>query len=199
MQIVLASRNAHKVVEVSRILSTAGVDVDLVGMDEVGVEIPEIVETGATFAENASLKAETVARAVGLPALADDSGLSVAALNGMPGVLSARWAGSHGDDRANRELVLDQCADVAPERRQAAFVCVVALAVPGQPTTTAEGRVEGMLTMQPQGTGGFGYDPIFVPSGSTRTTAQLSPTEKDALSHRGKALRLIAPALTQLR
>jgi XTP/dITP diphosphohydrolase len=192
---VLATRNAHKVEEVRRIL--APYDVQLVSLGEFP-EVGEVAETGATFADNALLKAEAVARATGLLALADDSGLAVAALNGMPGVFSARWTGKHGDDVANLRLVLDQIADVPDERRGAAFVCAAAAVTPAGERLVVEGRVEGVLIRAPRGSNGFGYDPIFVPVGEERTTAEMSSEEKDAISHRGKAFRLLAPRLVQL-
>jgi XTP/dITP diphosphohydrolase len=192
---VLATRNAHKVEEVRRIL--APYDVQLVSLSEFP-DVPDVAETGATFADNALLKAEAVAKATGLLALADDSGLAVAALNGMPGVLSARWAGRHGDDLANLQLVLDQTADVPDERRGAAFVCAAAAVSPAGERLVVEGRIEGVLTRSPRGSNGFGYDPIFVPVGEDRTTAEMSAEEKDAISHRGKAFRMLAPRLAEL-
>jgi XTP/dITP diphosphohydrolase len=192
---VLATRNAHKVEEVRRIL--APYDVQLVSLSEFP-DVPDVAETGATFADNALLKAEAVAKATGLLALADDSGLAVAALNGMPGVLSARWAGRHGDDVANLQLVLDQTADVPDERRGAAFVCAAAGVSPSGERLVVEGRVEGVLSRSPRGSNGFGYDPIFVPVGEQRTTAEMSAEEKDAISHRGKAFRMLAPRLIEL-
>ena len=195
MRAVLATRNAHKVEEVRRIL--APYDVQLVSLGEFP-DVGEVAETAATFADNALLKAEAVARATGLLALADDSGLAVAALNGMPGVLSARWTGKHGDDVANLRLVLDQIADVPDERRGAAFVCAAAAVTPAGERLVVEGRVEGVLIRAPRGSNGFGYDPIFVPVGEERTTAEMSSEEKDAISHRGKAFRLLAPRLVQL-
>jgi XTP/dITP diphosphohydrolase len=192
---VLATRNAHKVEEVRRIL--APYDVQLVSLSEFP-DVPDVAETGATFADNALLKAEAVAKATGLLALADDSGLAVAALNGMPGVLSARWAGRHGDDLANLQLVLDQTADVPDERRGAAFVCAAAAVSPAGERLVVEGRSEGVLTRSPRGSNGFGYDPIFVPVGEDRTTAEMSAEEKDAISHRGKAFRMLAPRLAEL-
>jgi len=192
---VLATRNAHKVEEVRRIL--APYDVQLVSLGEFP-DVGEVAETGATFADNALLKAEAVARATGLLALADDSGLAVAALNGMPGVFSARWTGKHGDDVANLRLVLDQIADVPDERRGAAFVCAAAAVTPAGERLVVEGRVEGVLIRAPRGSNGFGYDPIFVPVGEERTTAEMSAEEKDAISHRGLAFRALAPKLVEL-
>lgn len=196
-KVVLATRNAHKLPEIARILSSAGAPVELVAVSEFpGVD--DVEETGLTFAENALLKAHAVAAATGLPALADDSGLSVAALGGMPGVFSARWAGVHGGDAANLRLVLAQLTTVPDSARQAAFVCVAALALPDGTAWTSEGRLDGVVVRAPRGTNGFGYDPIFVPSGSDRTTAELAPEEKDAISHRGRAFRAIAARLAAL-
>lgn len=193
-RVVLATRNEHKIPEIRHILDAAGASVDLVGVAEfAGVD--DVAETGLTFAENALLKARAVAAATGLPALADDSGIAVDALNGMPGIFSARWAGRHGDDVANLRLVLAQLDSVPDEHRGAAFVCVAALVLPDGRAFTEEGRVVGRVITEPRGTGGFGYDPIFVPSGETRTTAELSPDEKNALSHRGRAFRAIASHL----
>jgi XTP/dITP diphosphohydrolase len=191
-RVVLATRNQHKVEEVLRILAPL-VDIELVSYDG-----PDVAETGATFADNALLKARAAADQTGLPAIADDSGLTVAALNDMPGVLSARWAGRHGDDAANVQLVLAQIEDVPDDRRDAAFVCAAVAVVPGKGERVAEGRVDGVVTRAPRGSNGFGYDPIFVPTGETRTTAELSAEEKDAISHRGRAFRALAPLLADL-
>jgi XTP/dITP diphosphohydrolase len=191
-RVVLATRNQHKIRELARIL--APYDIELVSPED----LPDVAETGATFAENALLKAREIASVTGLVAVADDSGLVVDALNGMPGVLSARWAGRHGDDAANLELVLAQIADVPDERRTAAFVCAAAAVAPSGAEVVVEGRVDGFLLRSPRGSGGFGYDPIFVPLGSTQTTAEMTAEEKDALSHRGKAFRALAPQLTEL-
>ena len=147
------------------------------------------------FAENATLKAVAVAAATGFPAVADDSGLCVEALNGMPGILSARWAGQHGADDANLDLVLAQVSDIPDERRGASFACAAALAVPDGVVEVVEGRVFGRLLRERRGTSGFGYDPIFLPDGFDRTTAEMSAAEKDAISHRGQALRALLPAL----
>ena len=194
-RVVLATRNSHKIREVARIL--APYEISLWSLDE-WPDLPDVAETGATFAENALLKARFVAGATGRVAIADDSGLVVDALNGMPGVLSARWAGRHGDDATNLLLVLAQVADVPDERRGAAFVCAAAAVAPSGESIVVEGRVDGVLLREPRGDGGFGYDPIFLPSGETRTTAEMSADEKDALSHRGKAFRALAPRLTEL-
>jgi XTP/dITP diphosphohydrolase len=192
-RLLLATRNPGKLVELQRMLAAF----DVVGLADVP-EFPEAPETGATFAENALAKARDAAAATGLPSVADDSGLAVDALNGMPGVLSARWSGRHGDDRANLELLLAQIGDVPDERRGAAFVCAAALVVPGGPETVVHGEWAGHLTRAPRGTNGFGYDPIFVPEGETRTSAELSAAEKDAESHRARALRALLPHLRAL-
>ena len=173
----------------------AAEEVEIVGLDDVPA-YPEAPETGATFAENALLKAREAARHTGLAAVADDSGLVVDALNGMPGVLSARWAGRSRDDVANLALVLDQVADVPDDRRGAAFVCAAALVTPQGTEHVVEERLDGVLVRQPRGTGGFGYDPIFQPHGDPRTTAEMPPAEKDAISHRGRAFRALAPHIT---
>jgi XTP/dITP diphosphohydrolase len=196
-RLVLATANPHKLVELTRILAAGHVDVDLVGLAEFP-DAPDVAETGATFAENALLKAHAIASATGIPAVADDSGLCVDALNGMPGVLSARWSGRHGDDEANVRLVLAQVADVPDERRGAQFVCAAALVLPGGREHVTEGIVRGALVREPRGSNGFGYDPIFVPDGSAMTTAEMEPDAKDAISHRGKALRALAPVIAAL-
>lgn len=190
-RVLLATRNMPKLAELRRILAEVA-DVELLGLDDVP-DYDEAPETGATFADNALLKAREAARHTGLVAVADDSGLAVDALNGMPGVLSARWAGPARDDAANLRLVLDQIADVPELRRGAAFVCAAALVTPGGAEHVVEGRVDGTLLCAPRGTGGFGYDPIFVPIGESRTTAEMTPAEKDAISHRGRAFRALAP------
>ena len=161
-------------------------------------DVPEVAETGLTYTENAVLKATAVADATGLSAIADDSGLSVDILGGMPGVLSARWAGRHGDDTANLTLLLLQLADVPDDRRTAAFVCAAALARPSGQVVVEEGRVRGRLIREPRGTNGFGYDPIFIPDGDIRTTAEMPAADKDAISHRGRAFRALAPHLLAL-
>jgi len=194
-RVVLATRNEAKLRELARILDGT---VALAGLaDFPGA--PEVPETGATFEENALLKARAIAAFTRLPAVADDSGLCVDALNGMPGVLSARWAGKHGDDQANLDLVLAQVADVPDERLAARFVCAAALVVPAGGATRewlVTGQVEGRLIRAPRGTGGFGYDPIFLPDGFGQTTAEMSPDAKDAISHRGKAFRALVPYIT---
>ena len=216
MKVVLATRNQGKVAELRRIL--APYRIELVSLDDVPPYEPA-PEQGATFRDNAVAKAVEAARHTGLPAVADDSGLTVAALNGMPGVLSARWAGRHGDDAANLALVLGQLEDVPDEpagRRAAAFVCAAAAAIPGGERSGSfsgsgsgsgapfegpvveicvEAQLRGTLLRAPRGAGGFGYDPIFVPDGHERTTAEMSPADKDAISHRGLAFRALAPKL----
>jgi XTP/dITP diphosphohydrolase len=196
VRLVLATRNAHKVAELSRILAAVGFKRGLAGVDAFP-GAPEVAETGLTFADNALLKAHAVASYTGLPAVADDSGLCVDALHGMPGVFSARWSGRHGDDRANLDLVLGQLADVS--ERGAQFVCAAALVLPAAPASrrewTVTGVLAGSLIRARRGSGGFGYDPIFVPEGATLTTAELAPEEKDAISHRGRAFRALAPLI----
>ncbi|HEY7594136.1 MAG TPA: RdgB/HAM1 family non-canonical purine NTP pyrophosphatase [Actinophytocola sp.] len=194
-RLLVASRNAKKLEELRRILAGAGVEV--IGLDDVP-PFPEAPETGATFEENALAKARDAVAATGLPAVADDSGIAVDALNGMPGVLSARWAGSAKSDPANLKLVLEQVADVPDERLTAAFVCAAALVQPGGEEVVVRGEWPGTLVREPRGTNGFGYDPIFVPEGETRTSAELSSAEKDAISHRGRALHQLLPHLRAL-
>jgi XTP/dITP diphosphohydrolase len=194
-RVVLATRNAGKIAELQRIL--APYDVDLVGVDAFP-DLEDVAETGSTFEENALLKARTVSGETGLVAIADDSGLSVDALNGMPGILSARWSGRHGDDEANLDLVLGQIADLPDDRRGAAFVCAAAAFAPDGRKIVVEGRISGTLLRERRGSNGFGYDPIFVPVGETRTTAEMSAAKKDAISHRGKAFRALADKLPGL-
>ncbi|MGH3824229.1 MAG: RdgB/HAM1 family non-canonical purine NTP pyrophosphatase [Pseudonocardiaceae bacterium] len=201
MRLLLATRNAKKLSELRRILASSDLgDAHVLGLDDVP-PFPEAPETAATFEENALAKARDAAASTGLPTVADDSGLEVDALGGMPGVLSARWAGRHGDDAANLQLVLDQLTDVPDDRRGAAFVCAAALVVPsvGDIThTVVRGYWRGTLTRAARGHHGFGYDPIFVPRGDRRTSAELDPAEKDAVSHRAQALRALLPALRAL-
>jgi len=189
---VLASRNAHKVEELDRILKHAGIDVQLLTVADFP-DAPEVPETESTFEGNALLKARALAQHTGLTAIADDSGLCVNALNGMPGVLSARWSGSDVDaDRANLDLVLRQLKDVPDVRRGAQFVCAAAVVRPDGEEFTVRGTVDGILVREPRGTHGFGYDPIFVPTGFEITTAEMTAEQKDAISHRGQAMRQIA-------
>ena len=211
MRVVLATTNDHKVHELRQILRDV--------VDELGLEIvsaaeveglPDVAETEVTFVGNASLKAVAVARASGLPALADDSGLAVDVLGGAPGVFSARWSGSHAGvdaargarDRANLELLLEQVADVPDEHRGAAFRCAAVIATPDGRTAYAMGEVRGSLAREPKGSNGFGYDPVFVPAdqpdGSRRHLAEYTDAEKNAISHRGRAFRALEPAIRRL-
>ncbi|MBW0020053.1 MAG: RdgB/HAM1 family non-canonical purine NTP pyrophosphatase [Mycobacterium sp.] len=199
-RLLVASRNRKKLAELRRVLDGAGLSgLTLVSLDDVA-PFDEAPETGATFEDNALAKARDAVAATGLVTVADDSGLEVAALNGMPGVLSARWAGSHGDDAGNTALLLAQLRDVPDERRGAAFVsaCALVSADGGVNEIVVRGEWPGTIAREPRGDGGFGYDPVFVPVGSDRTAAQLSPEEKDAVSHRGRALALLLPALRAL-
>lgn len=192
-KLLLATRNQGKIVEFRRILDAiAPGEIELVGLDQFP-NLHDVDETGTTFQENALLKAREMSEATGLPAIADDSGLCVDALNGDPGIYSARWAGEHGNDRANLEKVLDQLKDVPDEKRTGYFICVAALYLPSGFTHCEEGRFLGRILHSPVGENGFGYDPIFQPDGLSISSAQMSAEEKDAMSHRGKALRAIAP------
>ena len=195
-RVLLASRNPKKLAELRRILAPALPDAEIVGLDDVD-PYDEVPESGATFADNALIKAREGYAHTGLPTVADDSGLSVEALNGMPGVLSARWAGRHGDDEANLRLVLAQLSDTPDERLGAAFECAVAF-VGDHGETVVHGRMPGRLIREPRGANGFGYDPIFVPDESDgRTSSELPHDEKDAISHRGHALRALAAVLAE--
>ena len=196
-RLVLATANQGKLIELRRILAASRAEVDLVGL--AGYPgAPDVAETEATFAGNALLKAHAIAAFTGCPAVADDSGLCCDALNDMPGVLSARWSGRHGDDAANLRLVLAQLTDIPDERRGAHFACVAALALPDGREQVSEGTLRGRVIREPRGTNGFGYDPIFVPDGEERTTAELSGDEKDAISHRGRAFRALVPAIADM-
>ncbi|MBA1837915.1 RdgB/HAM1 family non-canonical purine NTP pyrophosphatase [Corynebacterium sp. zg912] len=198
VKILVASRNQGKVRELEQVLRELNIEgVELVSLHDAP-PYPDPVEDGLTFAENALLKARAGAKATGLPCVADDSGLTVKALNGMPGILSARWSGTHGDDQANNDLLLAQMADI--NDRRAAFVSCCVLATPGGEEYTAEGRWEGELLREPRGENGFGYDPLFQPADADgRSSAELSAEEKNARSHRGKALRALAPHLAALQ
>ena len=192
-KLLLATRNQGKIVEFRRILDAlAPGEIELVGLDQFP-DLHDVDETGTTFQENALLKAREMSEATGLPAIADDSGLCVDALNGDPGIFSARWAGGHGDDRANVEKVLAQLNEVPDAQRSAHFICVAALYLPDGSTHCEEGRFHGWILKSPVGENGFGYDPIFQPDGLSISSAQMSAEDKDAMSHRGKALRAIAP------
>ncbi|MBF6548767.1 RdgB/HAM1 family non-canonical purine NTP pyrophosphatase [Nocardia brasiliensis] len=197
-RVLVASRNAKKLNELRRILAEAGIaGIEIVGLDDVPA-YDEAPETGATFEENALAKARDGAAATGLACVADDSGIEVDALNGMPGVLSARWAGKHGDDAANNALLLAQLGDVPDERRGARFVSTCALVVPDGAELVVRGEWPGTVGRKPLGEGGFGYDPLFFPDGGDISAAQLTPAQKDAVSHRGRALTQLLPALTAL-
>ena len=195
-RIVLATRNAKKLAELDRLLSSAGLDVQILGSDAFK-DLPEIDETGQTFAENALIKAREVCQHTSLPVIADDSGLCVDALDGSPGVFSARWAGESANDENNLDLVLEQIVDVPDGQRGAYFACAAALVMPDGREFLVSGQVNGQLLRHRSGTGGFGYDPIFVPDGYSVTTAQMSAQEKDAISHRGQAMRELVPLLVQ--
>ncbi|MEO6793402.1 MAG: non-canonical purine NTP pyrophosphatase [Mycobacterium sp.] len=200
IELLVASRNRKKLAELSRVLEHAGVaGVQLVSLDDVA-PYPEAPETGVTFEDNALAKARDGYTATGLPCVADDSGLTVAALNGMPGVLSARWSGRHGDDAANTALLLAQLRDVPDGRRGAAFVsaCALVWGTRADHEVVVRGEWAGSIARETHDGGGFGYDPVFVPAGTDRTAAQLTPEEKDAESHRGRALALLLPALRSL-
>ncbi len=196
IRLLVASRNRKKLAELRRVLDAAGLAFDLVSLSDVP-PFGEAPETGATFEENALGKARDAFAATGLPSVADDSGLEVDALNGMPGALSARWAGVHGDDAANNALLLAQLSDVPADRRGAAFVSACAL-VSDAGEVVVRGRWPGRIASEPRGKGGFGYDPIFVPEGLQCSAAELSPEEKDARSHRGRALAQLVPTLRAL-
>ncbi|MFJ9035546.1 RdgB/HAM1 family non-canonical purine NTP pyrophosphatase [Streptomyces sp. NPDC102406] len=197
-RLILATRNNGKIVELRSILADAGLPHELVGADAYP-DIPDVRETGVTFAENALLKAHALAKATGLPAVADDSGLCVDVLGGAPGIFSARWAGKHGDDQANLDLLLAQLGDIDEDRhRTAHFACAAALALPDGTQRVVEGRLRGILRHAPSGTNGFGYDPILQVEGDTRTCAELTPAEKNAISHRGEAFRALVPVVREL-
>ncbi|WP_311379589.1 RdgB/HAM1 family non-canonical purine NTP pyrophosphatase [Arthrobacter sp. ISL-48] len=204
-RLVLATHNKGKLKELRELLrdQVPGLDVDTQVVDAAAAGAPDVVETGVTFAENSLLKARAVADATGLVAIADDSGLAVDVLGGAPGIFSARWAGRHGDDAANLRLLLDQLNDVPDAHRGAAFVCAAALAVPAAGDGGARrevveyGQLEGVLLREPRGAGGFGYDPVLQPLGEDRSCAELSPSEKNAISHRGKAFRALLPAIVE--
>lgn len=205
-RLVLATRNEHKVQELRQILADLVAELDLEVLGAADVDgAPDVPETEVTFLGNARLKAVALAEATGLPAVADDSGLAVEVLGGSPGVFSARWSGSRAGegasrrevDRANLDLLLEQVADVPDEHRSAAFVCAAVLAMPDGRVEGVEGRVEGVLVHEPRGTNGFGYDPVFVPTGDDRTLAEYTDEEKNAVSHRGNAFRALVPVLRE--
>lgn len=198
-RVVLASHNVGKLRELQRILAAAvpGLAEEAV-VSSAGIDLPDVVEDQVTFEGNALLKARAAAAATGLPAVADDSGLAVDVLGGAPGILSARWSGRHGDDAANNALLLAQLADIPERHRGARFVCAAAWATPDGQEIVERGEMPGRLLTAPRGEGGFGYDPLFLPEGSDRAAAELTSAEKDAASHRGRALRALAPALRAL-
>ena len=190
LKLVVASKNSGKIKEFQRILQLDSQGIELV----IDIEIPEVAETGSTFEENALLKATSIAKLTGIPAIADDSGLAVDALNGAPGILSARWSG--GGDMENIKKVLDEIKDVPETKRGAKFIAVIALAKPTGENVIVRGELQGRIRRSPAGKNGFGYDPIFEPiSGDGRTLAELDPSEKDAISHRSLALAQITPLI----
>ncbi|KGN39217.1 RdgB/HAM1 family non-canonical purine NTP pyrophosphatase [Knoellia subterranea] len=206
MKLVLATQNEHKVHELRQILAEL---VDEIGLEVVGASdfpnAPDVVENEVTFEGNARLKAVAVAKATGLPSVADDSGLAVDVLGGAPGIFSARWSGSHAGegagraerDRANLSLLLEQIGDVGDEHRTGAFVCAAVLAMPDGSIEAVEGRVTGTIRREPLGENGFGYDPIFTPDDDTRSLAEYTDVEKNAISHRGRAFRAMIPILRE--
>ena len=197
-KLVIATRNPGKIVELRRILNELSDGaVELIGTGEFP-DLLDVEETGTTFAENALLKARYTAKVTGLPAIADDSGLCVEALGGNPGLLSARWAGVHGNDEVNVTKVLNELTEVADAKRGAYFICVTALVMPDGREALAEGFFQGRILRAPVGENGFGYDPIFSPLGMSISSAQMSAEEKDAISHRGKSLRAIAPHVMEM-
>ena len=191
--LVLATRNQGKIAEMQRLLDSLSSEIQVRSSSEFNLD--DVEETGSTFEENALLKARTIARATGFPALADDSGLCVDVLGGAPGIFSARWAGTHGDDQANIEKLLGDLRKIPSDQRSAKFVCVIALALPNGESEVVRGELKGEIRFEPSGTNGFGYDPIFQPLGHQRTLAEMEPEEKDSISHRGFALREIAPRI----
>ena len=192
-RVILASHNAKKLAELQRILTAAVPDLAPEQIiSSAGIELPDVVEDAVTFEGNALLKARSAAAATGLLAVADDSGLAVDVLGGAPGIFSARWSGRHGDDEANNDLLLAQLGDVPEQHRGARFVCAAALVAPDGTESVELGEMRGALLRERHGKGGFGYDPLFLPEGETRSAAELSPAETDAISHRGKAFRALA-------
>lgn len=192
MQFVLATRNSHKAIEFKRILEELDLECELFNISDFP-GAPEVEETESTFEGNALLKARALAKFTGLAAIADDSGICVDALDGNPGVLSARWSGAiENVDQANLELVLEQISEINEPNRGAYFMCAAVAVFPDGTELIATGKMHGSLLRKPQGSNGFGYDPIFVPTGFTKTTAEMSASEKDAISHRGIALKDLA-------
>lgn len=198
-RIILASHNAKKLAELQRILVTAVPDLETEQViSAAGVDLPDVVEDAVTFQGNALLKARAAAEATGLLAVADDSGLAVDVLGGAPGIFSARWSGRHGDDEANNDLLLAQLADVPDAHRKARFVCAAALVAPDGTEEVETGTMHGRLLRERQGAGGFGYDPLFLPDGQGRSAAELTPEQKDSISHRGEAFRAIADHIARI-
>ena len=197
-KLVIATRNAGKITELRRILdSLSDGAIELVGVDQFP-DLVDVQETGSTFKENSLLKATYTAAMTGLPSIADDSGICIDALGGAPGIFSARWAGVHGNDKANVEKVLDELKDVPDYKRGAHFICVAALAMPDGREMVKEGLFHGRILRAPIGDQGFGYDPIFSPLGMSISSAQMSADEKDLVSHRGKSLRALAPHVIEM-
>ena len=197
MKLLIASGNARKVVELRRLVEQAGLSLDVVGLHDVA-PYEEPVEDGDSFEANALIKARAGAAVTGLPTMADDSGIEVDVLNKMPGVRSARWAGPGSSDADNLELLLRQISDVEPARRRGRFVCAMALVRPDGTEEVLRRTMEGVVIDAPRGSNGFGYDPIFVTDGHDVTNAELSSDEKDAVSHRGQAVRAMLPVLAKL-
>ncbi|WGH84069.1 RdgB/HAM1 family non-canonical purine NTP pyrophosphatase [Auritidibacter ignavus] len=203
--LVLASHNLGKLTELRQLIATGlsthpelDLDVETQIIDAATAGAPDVVEDGVTFAENSLKKAREIAQATGLVAIADDSGLCVDVLNGAPGIFSARWSGTHGDDTANLNLLLAQLSDIPAEHRGAHFRCVASLATPAGQTHVAHGAMQGQLATNATGRGGFGYDPIFIPDGYQCTAAELSPEEKNAISHRGRAFEALLPHILRV-
>jgi XTP/dITP diphosphohydrolase len=197
MRLLISSGNTKKVVELRRLVEQAGLSLEVVGLDDV-TPYEEPVENGDSFEANALIKARAGAAVTRLPTLADDSGIEVDVLNRMPGVRSARWAGPGSSDTENLELLLRQISDVEPARRRGRFVCAMALVHPDGTEEVLRRTMEGVVVEAPRGSNGFGYDPIFVTDGHDVTNAELSPDEKDAVSHRGQAVRAMIPLLARL-
>ena len=194
MKLLIATHNAHKKAELQRILLPLGIEV--VTDRDLGIELTDVEETGTTFEENSFLKSESGCRESGIPCVADDSGLAVDYLNGAPGVFSARYAGGHGNDEMNIDKLLDELKDVPDEERTARFVCAVTCVFPDGKKISVRGECEGIIAHERHGNGGFGYDPIFMVNG--KSFGETSAEEKDRLSHRGKALRLLAEELEKI-
>lgn len=197
MKLLIASGNAKKVVELRRLVAEAGLSLDVVGLSDV-TSYEEPAENGDTFEANALIKARAAAAVTGLPTLADDSGIEVDVLNKMPGVRSARWAGPGSSDTENLELLVRQISDVELGRRRGRFVCAMALVRPDGTEEVLRRTMEGVVIDAPRGSNGFGYDPIFITDGHDVTNAELTPSEKDAVSHRSQAVRAMLPLLARL-